>query len=97
MADISRLRAELSIQRRKIRGGTKVLKYLRVVHNIRLNVDPSTWEPIGGPLAVVLAVVAPQGMEGVPHQDPAQCQGPPALQEDPSTPAPPLQPVPVMP
>ena len=59
MADLRQLRAELSVQRRKIRGGIKILKYLRDVHNIRLNVDQSTWEPIGGPLAVVPAVAAP--------------------------------------
>jgi hypothetical protein len=49
----------LSVQRKKIRSGIKILKHLRDVHNIRLNVDQSTWEPIGGPLVVVPAVAAP--------------------------------------
>ena len=68
MTDIRRLRAEVSIYKKKIRGGGKVLKYMKVAHNIQLNVDPVTWEPMGGPLAIVPAVDV--SSEPAPAMDP---------------------------
>ena len=68
MEDIRRLRAEVSIYRKKIRSGGRIFKYLRTVHNIRLNVDRVDWEPIGGSLALVSATDVPP--EPVPAMDP---------------------------
>ena len=48
-ADIKRMKAELSVQRKKIRAGGKLLKHLTKVHKIQLEVDPHTWEPVSGP------------------------------------------------
>ncbi len=59
MADIRRLRAEVSVYKKKIRSGGRILKYLQTVHNIRLNVDHVDWEPMGGPLALVPAADVP--------------------------------------
>ena len=89
MADVRRLKAEVSVYKKKIRSGGRVLKYLRVAHNIRVNVDPVTWEPMGGPLAIVPAA-------GI-SSEPAQTLDPPVSQEDPPTLAPPSPPAPPLP
>ena len=46
-ADIQRLKAELSVSRRKIRAGGKLLKRLVKEHNVQLDIDPVTWESVG--------------------------------------------------
>jgi hypothetical protein len=48
-ADIKRMKAELSVQRKKIRAGGKLLKHLMQVHKVQLEVDPHTWEPVSSP------------------------------------------------
>lgn len=45
-ADIKRLKAEVSVLRKKIRAGGRLLKRLTKEHNVQLEVDPVTWEPV---------------------------------------------------
>jgi hypothetical protein len=47
MADIKRLKAEVSVSRKKIRAGGKLLKRLTKEHNVQLDIDPVTWESVG--------------------------------------------------
>jgi hypothetical protein len=44
------LKAELSVHRKKIRAGGKLLKRLAKEHKLQLDIDPITWEPIGAHL-----------------------------------------------
>ena len=58
-AAIKRMKAELSVQRKKIRAGGRLLKHLTKVHKVRLDVDPMTWEPVSGRPVEVTAIEAP--------------------------------------
>jgi hypothetical protein len=58
-ADIKRLRAELSVQRKKVRAGARLLKRLASEHQLQLDVDPITWEPLGASLVEAPDAEAP--------------------------------------
>lgn len=58
-ADIKRLKAEVSVQRKKIRAGGRLLKRLAKEHKVRLDVDPVTWEPVSDRPVEVPADQAP--------------------------------------
>ena len=40
------MKAEASVSRKKIRAGGRLLKRLTKEHNVQLEVDPVTWEPV---------------------------------------------------
>ena len=58
-ADIKRLKAELSVQRKKLRAGGKLLRRLTQEHKLQLDVDPITWEPLGASLVEAPDAEAP--------------------------------------
>ena len=40
------MKAEASVSRKKLRAGGRLLKRLAKEHNLKLAIDPVTWEPV---------------------------------------------------
>ena len=40
------MKAEASVSRKKLRAGGRLLKHLAKEHNLKLAIDPVTWEPV---------------------------------------------------